>query len=296
MRLILQLVRPVLLFGATTVSTELGALPNATESGQTRATAAPIVSLEFDDASGALWKATPGSLARSLDEGHTWIPVALPVTAHSRIVALSISASRPKTIYVATMGLGVLRSQDDGHTWIVRNQGLPNRDVVALTAHSTQPRTVYAYVAGKGIYRSLDGGTIWRFVDPGPRESVVQLAHTSMPSADGTGWLFAATSKGVRRAKDCFCGWESAGAVRLSFRVVASDAGWPTRVYAAGRDGLFISPDGGNHWIRMREPVATISALANTPSRRLYGAINGKLIRSINRGVTWEYIVRCPAK
>jgi hypothetical protein len=111
-----------------------------------------------------------------------------------------------------------------------------------------------------------------------------------MPSKTGTGWLFAATSKGVRRAMSCHCGWQSAGQLSFSFRAVENDAALPARVYAAARDGFFISPDGGDHWVRMRSPVAPITALESTSSGSLYGAINGKLIRSTNRGVTWEYI------
>jgi photosystem II stability/assembly factor-like uncharacterized protein len=284
--------RSVSLVGAMAVSMGLAALPNAAELGQPHPTAAPIVSLGFDNVSGALWKATPGSLARSLDEGLTWIPVVLPIASRDGIASLTISAGRSKTIYVAIVGAGVLHSYDGGRSWLVRNQGLPSLEVLALAAHSTQPRTVYANVGGKGIFRSRDAGATWHLVDRGPAESVVQLVHSSMPSKSGTGWLFAATSKGVRRTMDCFCGWQSAGAVRLNFRVVASDAGWPTRLYAAAREGLFISPDGGDHWLRTREPYAAITALASTPSGRLYGAINGKLIKSVNRGITWEYTVR----
>jgi photosystem II stability/assembly factor-like uncharacterized protein len=284
--------RLILLFATITISIGLGTLLSVAEAGQPHAAAAPIVGLEFDDVTGALWKATPRSLARSLNQGQTWTPVALPALAQGNLVALSISAGRAKTIYAAITGSGVLVSQDGGRTWIAHNRSLPNSNVIALTAHSTQPSTVYAYVVGKGIFQSRNAGATWYFVDQGPSESVMQLAHSNMPSRVGTGWIFAATSKGVRRTMDCFCGWHSAGAIRLSFNLVASDAAWPARVYAAAREGLFISPDGGDHWIRMREPVATVTALVSTQSGRLYGAINGKLISSVNRGVTWEFVVK----
>jgi len=275
--------------GNVTVSVGLAALPGAARSAPP-ITAPPIIALAFDDASGGLWKATSQSLAHSLNEGRTWKSVALPATAKGNIVALTISAGRAKTIYVAVVGSGVLQSHDGGRTWLARNQGLSNSEVVTLAAHSTQPRTVYAYVVGKGIFRSRDAGASWNLVDHGPRESVVQLAHSSMLSGIGTGWLFAATRKGVRRAIDCFCGWQKAGIVELSFRVVASDPVWRDRVYAAAPEGLFISHDGGGHWTRMQSPVAAITAFASTPTRRVYGAINGKLIRSENRGVTWEFV------
>lgn len=291
MRLLLKRAQAVWALGDLTVSIGLLALPGAVKSAPPPS-APPIIALEFDDASGELWKATSRSLAHSLNEGRTWKSVALPAAATGNIVSLTISAGRAKTIYVAVVGSGVLHSHDGGRTWLARNQGLSNGDVVTLAAHSSQPRTVYAYVVGKGIFRSRDAGANWRFVDQGPRESVVQLAHSRMPSGSGTGWLFAATRKGIRRAMDCFCGWHKAGEVALNFHVVASDTGWRERVYAAAREGLFISQDGGDHWIRMRSPVAAITALVSTPSSRLYGAINGILIRSDDRGVTWEFIAK----
>ena len=289
MRLLRKRVQVVRALGNITVAIGLVALPGAATVGPPFS-APPIIALAFDDASGGLWKATSRSLAYSPDEGRTWKPVALPATAQGNIVALTISAGGAKTIYAAVVGSGVFHSHDGGRTWLARNQGLSNGDVATLAAHSTQARTVYAYVVGKGVFSSRDAGANWNLVDHGPGESVAQLAHSRTPGGTGTGWLFAATRKGVRRAMDCFCGWHKAGKVELNFHLVASDTGWRERVYAAAREGFFISQDGGDHWIRMRSPVAPITALASTPSSRLYGAINGKLIRSNDRGVTWEFV------
>ena len=278
------------LLGVVSISVQLTTVSNAAEPTGSRTPRATIVSLEFDEASHTLWKATATSLARSRDEGRTWIPVALPATAKGDIAAVSISAGSAKMIYVAVAGSGVLRSQDGGRTWAPRNKGLPAATVVTLDAHSGLARTIFAYIAGKGIFRSQNAGASWHLVDRGPRETVVQLVHSSMPSGIGTGWLFAATRQGVRRTMDCFCGWHNAGRLATDLRVVATDVDWRERVYAAGREGLFISPDGGDDWIRMRSPVGLITALVSTPSRKLYGAMNGHLIRSTDRGVTWDYI------
>lgn len=282
--------RFLLLLGAVLISVHLTTLSNAAEPVQPPTRRTTIVSLEFDDASHTLWKATATSLARSRDEGRTWTPVALPASAKGDIAAVSISAGSAKMMYLAVAGSGVLRSQDSGRTWVSRNQGLPVGDVVTLDAHSSLARTVFAYVARKGVFRSRDAGASWRFMDRGPCEAVVQLVHSSMPSGIGTGWLFAATRQGVRRTMDCFCGWHNAGRLATSLRVVATDADWRERIYTAGREGLFISPDGGDYWIRMGSPVALITAMVGTPAGKLYGAINGHLIRSGDRGVTWDYI------
>jgi len=260
------------------------------EPPNTTAAVLPIVSLQFDADNGVLWKATPRLVARSLDKGQTWRPVQLPALEQVQIASLAISSGGAKTIYVASVGSGVLRSTDGGRTWVARNQGLPHGDVVTLAAHSRSPLIIYAYVRRTGIFRSVNAGDTWRFLNHGPAEPVVQLTHSNLSGKAGAGWLFAATRKGVRRAMDCFCRWRSVGPLAFSILAVAADPTLPTRIYAAAREGFFISPDGGAHWIKMRSPVAPITALASTSSSELFGAINGKLIRSMNRGVTWDFI------
>lgn len=283
--------RPTVALQAIAVLLGLTTLVSVAKSRQPDAAVAsnPIVSLQFDDASGMIWKATARSIAVSVNEGRTWQPVRLPASAQGNISSLTISAGVAKMVYVAVARSGVLRSHDDGRTWVAYRRGLPKSDVIALAAHSTQPRTVFAYVARIGFFHSTNAGVTWQFLNQGPTEPLVQFVHSNMPSKNGTGWLIAATSKGVRRAMICHCKWESAGQLPLSIGVVANDVVLPARVYAAARDGFFISPDGGNHWIRMQSPVAPITALESTSSGRLYGAINGRLIRSKNRGVTWEF-------
>jgi photosystem II stability/assembly factor-like uncharacterized protein len=263
---------------------------NAAEPSHAPARRPTIVSLEFDEASQTLWKATSTSLAHSTDEGRTWVAVALPRTAKGEIAAISISAGSNKLIYLAVIGSGMLRSDDGGRTWTSRNKGLPDGDVITLDAHSSLASTVFAYIPRKGIFISRNAGVSWHFVDPGPHETVSQLVHSNMPSGTGNGWLFAATRAGPHRTMDSSYGWHNPSQLATDLRVVATDAAWRERVYVAGREGLFISPDGGDSWIRMRSPVALITALASTPHGTLFGAINGNLIRSRDRGVTWDYV------
>ena len=135
MRLLQQRDQVIWALGNITVSIGLAGLPGAVKAAPSPS-APPIVALEFDDASGKLWKATSRSLAHSHDEGRTWKSVALPAAAQGNIASLTISAGRPKTIYVAVVGSGVLHSHDGGRTWLSRNRGLTNSGVVALAAHA----------------------------------------------------------------------------------------------------------------------------------------------------------------
>ncbi|HVB78742.1 MAG TPA: hypothetical protein VNE82_02195 [Candidatus Binataceae bacterium] len=252
---------------------------------------AAVVGLAFDAGTRTIFKATAENLYRSGDEGRTWTAVTLPpAAARGRIAAVAVSAGNKPALYVAGPGMGVLRSDDDGRAWTSRSKGLPSdNNIVALAAHAAQPGTVYVDVAGHGIFRSMDGGARWKLMDRGPRERIVRFIHTNMPGSMQTGWLFAATAKGVSRAMDCFCGWHSAGALGHAARAVAYDPSRPQDIYAATDDALFLSTNGGERWARINAPAPAVSALVVTPSGELYaGTGDGVLFRSADRGRTWK--------
>jgi photosystem II stability/assembly factor-like uncharacterized protein len=250
-----------------------------------------LVALWSDNATGTLLKATGKALSRSSDQGQTWTSVALPpFAAKADIVAVAISAGNRDLLYVAGPGLGVLRSKDGGRSWTAANQGLASRNVVALTTHADQADTLYAYIADEGVFRSQDAGGSWRLMDKGPREKIRHFVHSNMPGSMETGWLFAATEKGVRRSMDCFCGWHKAGDLAGKIETVTYDPDEPQRVYAATGKGLFVSTDGGEEWASIKSPGAVVSMLAAAPSGVLYAGGNGSLFRSRDRGHTWEKV------
>jgi photosystem II stability/assembly factor-like uncharacterized protein len=250
-----------------------------------------IVALEFDHASGTLLKATAKTLSQSSDQGNTWTNIALPPSAaKSNLASVATAAGNKDVLYIAAPGVGVLRSKDGGRNWSATNKGLPNRSVVALSTHAEQPDTVYAYVTDKGIFRSQDGGVQWRLMDKGPRANIAQFVHSNMPGSMETGWLFAATSEGVRRSMDCFCGWHKAGELAGKVNAVAYDPDEPKRVYAATAKGMFVTEDGGEQWASMKSPESAVITLTAAPSGVLFAGGNGNLFRSRDRGQTWEKV------
>lgn len=251
-----------------------------------------IVALSFDASSRTLLKADAHALYRSSDGGRHWNRIALPVAGKgSRIAAMAIAGKGRGALYVAGPGMGILRSDDDGRNWAPRNKGLPDAKVVAFARHADQPDTAYAVVAGFGIYRSEDAGANWRLMDKGPPANIGQLIHSNLPGSMQTGWLFAATSKGVSRAMDCFCGWRDAGGLGGNVIAVSYDPGRPRRVYSATSDGLFSSGDGGEKWTKILTPAAGIVALAAASAGALYAAgADGAMYRTVDEGKTWERI------
>lgn len=252
-------------------------------------TPGPIVALAADGATGSLFKTDANTLYRSDDEGRHWRRLATPATSNGgRIAAV---AGRKDVLYIAGPGLGVVRSEDGGRRWTARTSGLPDLQVTALTIHADQPDTLYAYVAGHGIFRSDNGGGSWRLMDNGPQERIVQFVHSNMPGSMQTGWLFAATTTGVNRSMDCFCGWRDAGALARAVRAVAYDPHEPQRVYAVAKDGLLVSTDGGEQWKPVKAPTADVVSLTVIPSGELYAITSkGELFRSADHAATWERV------
>jgi photosystem II stability/assembly factor-like uncharacterized protein len=161
--------------------------------------------------------------------------------------------------------------------------------VVALAAHSSAADTVYAVLAGKGIYRSEDGGKRWRMVDKGPQAELRKFIHSGMEGSMQSGWLFAATNKGVYRAMDCFCGFRKAGALPGPVSAVAYDPRQPKELFAAAGRQVFSTTDGGEDWQAAGSPGAEVRALVHSRSGVLYALLaDGRLVRSRDKGRQWE--------
>lgn len=247
-----------------------------------------VVGLAYDPGTDALLKAYGHVLYRSSDQGKSWQTIAIAPLKDRQISSFAVSPASKGILYVTGAGVGVLRSDDGGNTWVERNEGLANRDVIAVAAHTTQPETAYAVLKDKGVYRSQDGGHSWRLMDRTSQQGLRQLIHSNMPGSMQTGWLFAATAKGVRRVMDCFCLWQSAGKLFGQAYAVTYDPREPKHLYAATETGLFSSLDGGEDWVPIKSPTSEIIALAFTRSGVLF-AINADsdLYTSKDGGATW---------
>lgn len=251
-----------------------------------------IVGLTYVASTNTLLKASHHALYASGDEGMSWRQIAVPVPKDSQIVSLAASpTAKNGVMYVAGPGVGVLRSEDAGKSWVDRNEGLPTHDVIAIAAHTTEPDTVYAIVQNSGVYRSQDGGKNWRLMDRPLKTGVHQLIHSNMAGSMQTGWLFAATDKGVRRAMDCFCLWQDAGKLGTSARSIAYDPQRPEHILVAADQAIFRSTDGGESWTEVKSPAAHIAALAFAPGSALFATTaEGRLFRSVDAGQTWNQV------
>jgi photosystem II stability/assembly factor-like uncharacterized protein len=248
-----------------------------------------VVALAYAPGTDMLLKAYAHALYRSPNSGQTWEKIEIPELRDGQLASAAASSAAKGVIYVAGPGLGLLRTDDGGKTWVDRSKGLPSRSVIAVAAHTTQPDTVYAVVKDQGIYRSQDTGQNWRLMDRGLRDGLRQLVHSDMPGSMQTGWLFAATVKGVRRIMDCFCLWQNAGKLDTQAYGITYEPKEPKHLYVATAKGLFRSLDGGQNWVGIASPSSNIVALAYMPAGVLFVIdADGTLFDSTDDGESWK--------
>lgn len=254
-----------------------------------------------DDASGSilalataadgsvLFKSTEAGLFRSVDQGQSWAEAALPVPDGTPIRTVAIVGGGGEVYYALAQGFGLLASNDKGITWSAVDGNLPD-DVTSLAAHSTQPETLYAYSPTTGIYRSKDAGTGWQLMDKGP-DDIDQLIHTNMAGSMESGWLYAATAKGVLFSMDCFCLWREAVGIDAAATAVVVNPDLPEELFAAAGKELFRSENGGQEWAPLSSAPEAITALTFiSPASILAGTVGGRLLLLKRDSDTWEQV------
>ncbi|HXM75879.1 MAG TPA: hypothetical protein VN971_03820, partial [Thermoanaerobaculia bacterium] len=108
---------------------------------------------------------------RTRDGGLSWTEQSAGIPASAAFFeAILVDPIQPSTLYLGTIGGGVLKSSDAGATWMSANTGLPppERDIVySLTIDPNSHLTLYART-GTGLFRSTDGATMWSAINSPP--------------------------------------------------------------------------------------------------------------------------------
>ena len=209
---------------------------------------------------------------------------------------VAVDPSKPDTLYAATSGGGVWRSDDAGRTWVLPGGGMTSRNVRWLEVDPKDPATLWAGIEATGrpgLWRSRDRGATWEVVRVDPTSHAVgqQIAF----AASKPGVVFVPSSNLHYRSSDGGKTWTSfrvPGQDAYAFAVDPSDA---NVVWAGGRGSsrhLSRSVDGGKTWkpfgVGLPENRIKLLRVAPTSPATLYAVIgSGHLFRSADAGATW---------
>jgi hypothetical protein len=149
-----------------------------------------------------------------------------PNNQGGRTRQLLIDPSNPSTMYAAAVGGGVWKSTNSGASWApLTDLLLPNIAVASLAMDPRNPQVLYAgtgegffnfdAITGAGIFKTTDGGATW-----------APLAATTPPPGATTS-DFSYVNQLVVSSRDS------------------------NRVYAATRNGVYRSTNGGTSWTRL---------------------------------------------
>ena len=174
------------------------------------------------------------SLFRSMDEGATWTPLALPGDAVPRAWA----DDEGRQVAVATEDGFILRSSDWGDTWTAVPLGLAVSDLVL-----DDDGSLYLSTRGQGIYFLAADGALLDVTTAQSELASAQVVDLCL----NTGHLFAATPTAIFYTQDRGVTWTKT--LPLPEQVTAVAATDPQTIYAGTATvGVYKSSDAGRSW------------------------------------------------
>jgi photosystem II stability/assembly factor-like uncharacterized protein len=238
--------------------------------------------------------------AAMLHGGVIWSPAGPP---GGDLEFVASAASRPETVYVSSIGGGVLASDDAGGTWRFANSGLSSLQIECLAVSPSDPRIVYAGAIAGGFV-STDAGASWLPLGGGfpPSEIDTIAIDPAKPSN-----VYAAGIGGALvRSHDAGATWTSIATTSTAAaqpRLLAVDPSNPSNLYLATlAGGVFRSSDAGDSWTAStvgltdtQGNVFAVAALAvdpASPAHLLAGTsegigTNSGVFASTDSGATW---------
>ncbi|MEO8277341.1 MAG: hypothetical protein ABI639_14095 [Thermoanaerobaculia bacterium] len=218
------------------------------------------------------------------------------------VASVVFAPSKPETIYAATSGGGVFRSDDGGASWSLPGDGMTNRNVRWLVVDPVDPASVWAGTNGTGngsaLWRTSDRGVTWKNVSdayPGGRVQSTGRPVAMAPTQPKT--IYVPSSNLHYRTDDGGKTWRDFRVPNQDAYVIAVSPTDPKIVYAGGRgdaQNVSRSADGGKTWRQIGIGLGqnSLSVLLIDPAnpKTLYaaGGTFTNIFKSTDEGENWE--------
>jgi hypothetical protein len=158
--------------------------------------------------------------------------------------------NEPNTVFLGIDPASMFRSDDRGESWVPVpglnehetrpkwNPGAGGMCLHTIVIDPTRPKRMYAGISAAGTFRSDDGGERWRPVNKGVQVSFLP---------------------------------EKAPEVGQCVHKVAIDAANPNLLYRQDHDGIYVSHDAMESWVRVGKPLPNDFGFVVATSRSLPG-------------------------
>jgi photosystem II stability/assembly factor-like uncharacterized protein len=199
-----------------------------------------------------------------------WVPIG-PFTIPGRATGLDRPADDPNTLYVAVADGGVWRTRDAGQTW--------------------EPLSDFE--------ETLSGGAV--LLDPTDPDTIY------FGTGEGNGAIDNYPGIGVLKSTDGGLTWTKSNYFSNAVRRLAIHSSEPTRIWAAGQSGCYVSTDAGANFSLLSDVGLPSNAGASDVLVRpdnpdsvfcaIWGGADGGIYRSLDRGLSWSLLTDgLPAK
>ncbi len=216
-------------------------------------------------------------LLRSDDSGDTtWKATLLPEA--TQVTAIHISPHDPNAVFVLSNGRA-LTSTSSGQAW--GELPLPPDVRISDLGLSYQnPNAIYA-ISGNALYYSSDGSADWT-VRPVDFGSIAQLQVDPLDDQH----LAALANGSIFVSRDGGQHWKAAvglpeGGAIQGMRVQPSE---PTLLYAFDYQQVYLSPNAGETWLPLGQPVP-----GNVANMTAGGSDPRYILVQTNNGAVWRY-------
>jgi photosystem II stability/assembly factor-like uncharacterized protein len=246
----------------------------------------------------------PVPLYKTSDDGAHWQPLTSGLPSQGGVGALAAS---PAGSLLADVGAQLFRSGDGGASWATAGGGLINSNV--LTFAFGRPGTLFAGCV-EGVYRSRDAGATWsKVLGQVALALAVDRSHPDTVYA-GVPYPFGFDPHVVWKTTDGGDTWaplpypQDAANLRSGIFVadLAVDPEDSQGVYlaaqyegagAAGGQGVYRSPDGGQTWTKLDLPTASFAGIAIHAKEPETVWVVGPfgLYKSTDHGRSWSLVL-----
>lgn len=200
------------------------------------------------------------------------------------------------SIYISTLGLGVIKSTNAGDNWYTASLGIEGKDIRSLAISPSDPNELVATVWNNccpvggflAVFKSTNGGDNWIQANSGLSGSLGPIAYDPSNTnviyvAGYFGAFYKTTNGGTTWASISGIGWD------VNSLYVQSDGS----VWAGGQGGLIKSTNGGLNWQTISGiPSGNIIKIIGSSTDLNFILVNKEndIFKSTNAGTNWTQV------